>query len=394
MRTTRPQKVVSIPFKEGVDLDQIPFQLGQAVRKLVMTIKGTVTIASKTGTILPAMGADASGKTVLWPYLLALVGKISFQGTRKDSAKGLKWNNIPAWFFWLDYFLKTGISLNVDDGGMAAASFAAGTYDIEINVPMLFYDPLTPEAQHPFTYFRPPCYNSKPVFQVTGGTLFQEGYQGNRDDIALGGETTTPSTLDYTLDLTVEVGAYTVPDLIVGANDKCGDRSFEYFPLMDATPSDYNGINLSDLELQQYLWLISTNLVPVTGAKNAFVEAGSAGIIGAANNGIIERQFGSVPYMQPYVNNQISEDQAEFMKAGSLWPTGLVLFDDYGHNWSQWKTKTCLKPGLPQNLLQAYGTPDATNGSNFRVVHETVNLSATAKKGVNFPTFAVAKGIF
>jgi len=399
MKSIKPQKVVSIPFVEGGNLQQIPFQFTKAVRSLKLLLTGSITIASTTGTVAPSISSASDG-TTLFPYLLELFGKITFEGTPLDSSKGVKINNLPLWIFWLESFIQnSGNAPVVDDGGMLKAGFAPATYQISVAVTIPFFDHMTPPAQHPFTYFRPQRYNKQPYFQIVGGTLFGVGANANQDNIALTGDTATPATLVYTTSLVVFASVELVPDMASNPADQCADISYEYNFQPNLNQSQYNNLALADLEVQQYIHLIDTKLVAV-GTGSAMQEVGNMSL-GSANNTIIETDFGTDPIAQVYAPNQIQTDIETFLEGPTstptstagvslpIWPKGLIVIDEYGHNWSEWQKKTCLAPGLASHFIQGNGVPNSTLGSNFRVIHKTANLSATAKKSVGtFPVFA------
>lgn len=392
MKSVKVYKVTSIPFAEGTNLPQtIPYQFTQAVRKMFMTLSGTITIASTSGTVAPTMVQNSP--LSLWPYLLALFGNVTFQGTRLDSGKGFKMNSVPATLLWFRHFMETGVPLPVSDGGMLAAGFAAGTYNVSICVPVDHFDAKLPKKQHSMSYFRPPCYNKQPFFQIEGGTLFQAGVTGTQlvDNVAITGETATPATLVYTLNLNLTCSVELVPDLKISGNDLCADRSYEYIPIFNATPAGYNNNALADLEIQQYIDMISTDLIQVGGSSTALVEQGSAGILGAANNGIIETDFGTQPISRPYAVDLVPQNVVEFMTGGYALPVGEYCLDEYGHDLSEWQKKTCLQPGLATHFVNGFGIPNSAHGSNFRILHSTLNLSQSAKRSVGtFPPFAGA----
>ena len=387
MKTVKPQKLTTVPFVEGGNCNQILMQLTKICRKVLFNISGTVTITAQTGPVpIPTMQAGADG-TLLIPYLLFLAGKLTFEGSRKDAGKGIKIQNLPVWVLWLEAFiLNKGVGPVVNDGGMQGNNFAPGVYNISISFPVNFFDPMTPAAQHVMSYFRPVCYNNQPYWQLTGGNLFAKNYQSNNDSIALTGDTVTPTVLTYTTALTVTATALLVPDEAMNLNDQCADIAYEYLPKFGAKQADFNGIALSDLEIQQYIHLIATNLSAVAGGGTSLVEKGSA-ILGLANGNIIETDEGTDQLTYAYVQNLIDMDYDLFMTSNSAWPMGLVTIDEYGHNLSQWQRKTFLEANAAQHLIQGNGVPTGA-GANFRVVHKTLNLSQSAKAGQKFPKFA------
>lgn len=390
-QSVKPQKLTQVNFVEGQNSDQIPFQLGKPCRKVDFCINGTIDITDQAGTIVPVMGPAADG-TVIFPYLLFLAGKLNFFGTRKDAGKGLKINNIPIWLIWFEnYLTNKGVGPVVSDGGMQGASFAAGTYTVSIGFTLNFFDPMTPADQHGFTYFRPVCYNSQPYFQIEGGYLYDGGpnFEPRNDNVALTSESTTSPVLDYTLDLTINASAFLVPNFKMAASDQCADMSYEYIGQFDANQSQYNNNNLADLEVQAYIYLFNTDWAEANGAGTNYIEKGSD-TLGNANNTIIETDIGTDPIAQVYSANLKSEDYNEFMSSVSAIPDGVRVIDEYGHNWAQWQTKTFLQPGIPQHLVQGNGVPNGS-GSNFRILHKSYNLSASAKKKQGtFPRFAGA----
>ncbi len=380
MYTEKPIKLTQVNFVESANLKEIPFQLGKACRRLMLTLAGSITITSQTGTITPTILPSADGSQI-WPYLLSLFGSITFQGSRTDSGKGLKIENIPLSMLWLESFiLNKGIPPVVDDGGMANANFVPGTYNISVNVPINFFDPRSPQGQHQITYFRPPCYNKQPFFQIVGGTLFEPNYLANIDNVALTGDTTVPSTLVYTTNLKVSATAYTVPSLAISSGDDCADVAYEYIPLMNVTQAGYNGINLSDNELQMYMTAINTNRAVATGAGASLVEAG-IDTMGNALQGLLQTFLGADPVINAYANNVKADDYEEFMTSISAWPAGVITFDMYGHNWKNSKNKTFLAKDAPQFNLGLNGVPGAS-GSNLRILHKTANMSAVTKRKI------------
>ena len=388
MKTVKLQKLTTVPFVEGGNLQQILMQLTKVCRKVLFTIKGTITITNLTGTVVPEIAASTDG-TTLFPYLLLLAGKLSFEGTRTDAGKGIKIQNLPIWLLWLEaYMLNDGVGPVVTDGGMSAAGFAAATYNIVINFSVLFYDPMTPTSQHNISFFRPICYNNQPYWQITGGTLFQANYQANSDDVATTGLTTNPSSITYTTALTVYTTAVLVPDMKQSPSDVCADVAYEYNPQYNANAGQFNNVALADLEVQAYIHFITTNRALAGGAGTALVESGVQ-ILGANNNNIVETDIGTDQLNYAYIDNMVAENYEEFMTSVSAIPLGLVVIDEYGHNWNEWQKKTFLQPGAAQHLMNTNGAPQGTPGSNFRILHKTYNLSASAKKSVGvFPRFA------
>jgi hypothetical protein len=376
MFTERPQRINSIPFQENATLQQIPFQLKKAARRVLFNLKGTITISNKAGNIYPVMGAASDGSTV-WPYLLNLMGSLTFNGTRLDGTTGLKINAVPFWALWLRaYLLHLGTPPFVYDGGMQAAGFAAGTYNVEVNVPVEFFDPRTPEPQHMISFFRPVCYNQQPFFQVNAGQLFQAQFQDSNDNVSLTGDDT--GSLTYTTNLVLKTTTYVVPSMAIHAADDCADLAIEYIPNFGLNNSTYNNINTADNDVQAYLHLINTNKVLRGTGANAYTEAG-ADTMGDGLNGIVQTYLGDNVVVDAYAANVKENDYQEFMASLSAFPAGLLSFDMYGHNWRGAKGKTFLGNGSPQFKINANGQIGAA-GSNFRVLHETFMLSAVSKK--------------
>lgn len=387
MLSLKPQRLNKVSFIEGQDANQILLQVQYAVRKMLILISGPIVISAKVGTISPTTLPAPDG-TTLFPYLLKAMGALTFNGARKDNGKGIKVNNLPVWALWLEaYILNKGVGPVVDDGGMQAAGFAPGTYQVSVSIPVNFFDPKVPVAQQPTSYFRPVCYNKQPFWILTGGTLFQANFQGNTDFVALTGDTTTNASLTYDMSgLTIQTTAYQVPAMKMSPGDQCADIAYEYNFQPDLNNGNYNNVGLADLEVQAYIHMINTDLQPI-GGGTAFGEAG-ADSFGAANNGIIETDIGTDPIAQPYAVNQKQEDYDEFMTSVSAWPEGVLTIDEYGHNWAQFKTKTFLQPGIATHFVNAYGLT-GNNGSNFRIIHKTFQLSGSAKAAVGtFPKFA------
>lgn len=388
MRVIQPWKLNEVPFVEGADAQQISFQLAKPAKEALLTVHGTVSITNQDNPPVPTFGAADDGSTLI-PYLVQLAGKLTFNGQRKDATPGFKMNNLPVWLLWLESYIENdGVGPTVDDGGMQAASWVEGDYDIEINIPIRFYDPALPEEQQPFSYFRPVCYNAKPTFTLTGGTFFKATYAANKDGVALTNDTASASGLTYTLDLKISMSAYLVQDMAMGQFDRCADPSYEYIPNFDLAQANYNNLNLSDNEFQAFIHLINTDLV----AKGTnYVEKGAA-TLGDANNGIIETDSGTQRICYDYRRNLVSKDLQEFMTSVSAWPAGLVTLDECGKSFSNWQKKTFLNPNQSQHLVNANGVP-ANTGSNFRVFHKTYNLSLSAKKSVGrkgFPPYVGA----
>jgi len=390
MKTVKHQKLTTVPFVEGGNCNQILMQLTKTARKVLFNIAGNVVITNKVETIVPFVQPAADG-TTLFPYLLMLAGKITFYGTRKDKGKGIKIQNLPVWVLWLEqYILNGGVGPVVTDGGMQSAGFVPGTYPISINFAVNFFDPQTPQTQHPITYFYPAQYNNQPYWQITGGTLFQAGFLGNSDGVALTGDTITNSSLSYnnlsnTLSITSTV--VLVPDLKLPMNQMTADIAYEYNAQFGVNQAQFNNIALSDLEVQQYIHMITANLAMANDEGTAKTMAG-VNILGSSQNGIVETDEGTDQLTYAYLVNLIASDYDEFMVSVSAWPMGLVSIDEYGRNWAEWQKKTFLAPNAAQHIINSNGTP-ANGGTNFYIIHKTANLGMAMKNSVNtFPKFA------
>lgn len=385
--STKPQKLNQVPFVEGNDCQQILFQIQKACKKVLINIAGTITITNLTGVVVPVL-QPASDGTELAPYILPLAGKLNFNGETLDQSKGFTLNNIPMWLLWLEaYILNKGVGPVVSDGGMKAAGFAAGTYNISMNIPIYFYDPMTPAKQHSYTFFRPVTYNKQPYFLLTGGKLFQAEYQAGNDNVALTGDATVPSSLTYTMSLQVTSSAYLVPALKMTSGDKCANPGYEYISQFNLNQTQYNQIGLANLEVQAYIHMINTNRALANGGAGAYTESG-ADSFGLANNGIVETDIGTDPIALAYAVNIKAQDYDEFMTSVSAIPAGYLVIDEYDHDWSKFQYKTFLQPGIATHFLQSNGTV-GPNGSNLRIFHKCWNLSASAKSAVGtFPKFA------
>lgn len=382
MLTLKEQYVQKTNFKEGNNADQLSYQFASPAARTMLTFKGTVVISAVTPSVAPIMSVTPGEQ--IYPYLLKLAGLITFVGKRKDTSKGFSMNTIPAWVLWLDYFIKTGIPLKVDDGGMAAAGFAAGSYAYEINVPILHYDPRYPQSQQPMQYFRPVNYGEKPYLMVKCGTLFEGQVTDTRDDVAVTGDATGDIT--YTVNGVIRMTTQLCPALRQSPNDVCVDVAHEYIPLLDATPSEYNKNELADTELQNLLTLISTEKVEI-GTGEGLYEKGS-NRLGLALDDQILTKLGTVPLMNPYAGNLQSDNQGVFMTAGYQLPAGVYIMDYAGANMSEWETKTMLQPSCPSHQVFGEGSP-APTGSNFYILHQSFNISQAGKLKVGvFPRFA------
>jgi hypothetical protein len=370
MSTAKPhligKKIQTNVFTEGTSMKEFPFQFKHPVGKAMLTLFGNVVISASAACV-PAQTA--------WPYLLQLFGLVTFDLTVNDSSKGLKMESIPASMLWEESFEGYGSGPLVSDGGMAAASFAAGTYAISVAVPILFFDPRTPKNQRPFTYFRPVRYNAKPQIQIDCGTFFKTTATAPDDQHAVSG-----TSMAYTLALNVSLSAWQAPTLKMTAADSCADPSYEYSFIRTASPSDFNAIDLADLEVQAAIRLFNT----------AVAEGVESGInnLGVASPGYIQTRFGADPFNQIYPQDLQNEDQTEFSNA-STWPNGWYTIDTWGSSWEGWIDKTCLAPGLAQHLLDTNGGANPGGDTqNLRMLHKSWNLSTSAKAGVSFPPYA------
>ena len=373
------QKLNAVKFQEGADATAINFQLASACQKVLFNLSGSITISAKTGTILKNMIAAADGTTIV-PYLVMLFGSISFNGKRTDGQPGIQVQNIPLWLLWWEaYILNGGVGPVVNDGGMAAAGFAAGTYTISIDVPVYFFDPLTPKSQQNFAYFRPVCYDQNPNFIITGGRLFQTNYQANQDNVATTGDTSTAGALTYTLALTISASAVILPALKITGADACADICYEYQKTLQggANSGNSNNITLASRGVQAYLHMFATNTVNGgAGGNTSLVEQG-VDIFGLAANNIVETDAGTKQLLFGYASNIKAHDYDEFMKGPASWPEGALTIDQYGHSFASWESKTFLNPGAPAHIVNS-NIQAAVGGSNIRFVNKTYNLSQTA----------------
>lgn len=398
MKTVKPQTLTQTPFVEQNNLKDIDFNPAYACKRVLFNFAGTITIGTSTGSFFPTI-AQASDGSAPFPYLLQMLGKITFNGTCKNG-KGLKLNNVPLWVLWLlAYIENKGVGPVVNDGGMLAANFAAGTYNISCDVPLNFYDQRTPKSQHSFTYFRPNRYQKGAKFSIVGGQLYSGNYQAGIDGVAVTSDSTSNTNapvFTYTTNIQVSATAYLVPDLKIVATEQCADRAFQYNPLFDLSASDFNQISLEDLEVQQYIIMLLTDLAPSAAGSANMVEAGVDNY-GVQNNGIVETAIGTETLAKFYAKNQKAHNYDEFMTSNSVWFQGLLAIDEYDHNWHEFQKKTFLNTNIAQHNINAYGTPGA-DGSNFRILHTTAQLSDSAKASIRkesvsnglYPRFAGA----
>jgi hypothetical protein len=302
--------------------------------------------------------------------------------------------NFPIWMLWLRAFiLNKGVGPVVSDGGMAVAGFAPGTYNISIDFSLQLFNPRMPVSQRSRTYFRPSRYNSKPTFTITGGYLFKSNYQANQDNVATTGDTSMAAALTYNplTSLTVSASAILIPSLKTGPNDLCGDYQFDYQNKTlggNATSTSYNAVELASKGFQQFLYMISTNVVNAgAGGNTSLVEQG-ADNFGLAENNLVETDAGEKQLTYVYAPNLKANMQTEYMAGQSITPSGLLVIDEAGDNWTSWENKTFLKLGAPAHLINSNGEPQGNDGSNVRFINEVINPSTTYLNSVKLGDYA------
>ena len=402
MKATKKLTLVrgGTPFQEGASCLPIAFQPAYACAKVLFNISGTIVIGTKTGNIYPQFAAAADGTTLI-PYLLPLAGTLTFNGTC-NSGKGLKVNGVPIWLLWLENYLENeGNAPVVNDGGMQAANFVAGTYTVSINFNFTFYDPKLPKSQRSMFWYRPSRYGTAQTgssFTITGGKLFQGfggGYTSNLDYVALTGDSTTACNLLYTAlntTLLVYADAVQIPSFKQSVGDICFDREYEYAgvqPAIKAATS--NGIALNDKGVQMYVIAVATNTSPAGGgASTNLIEQGLSSLFGNSNQGLVDTAKGDTPMTLTTAVNLKADNQDEFMKALSVMPAGVLVFDEYQHNMNEWEQKTWLAQNAPAHIVDLNINP-AAGGTNLRVAHITGQPSQPAINFYknNFPPYQV-----
>lgn len=353
------RKLQTVDFDENSSLNQIPLPTDSPISRLIFNLVGTITINTGSPNGVP--------ETTLFEALCNALGLLTIQGTVSDGSKGIRLNNIP--FALLNYFNYL-LTANPPQAVTLPNTLTQTTYNINLAVPLYFYDPKTPAEQWAYSYFRGARY-SNPYIQIQTG--FIEQATGGQND-----QTAFVGTDAYTYDLQVQVTAYQVPSLKMSAKSKCFDISFEYaknFGIL-SNLSDGNGITLSDRGLQGYLMMFNTGLVTATGQE---VGINNLGINGG---GFIETRFGNNPKDFAYPASLQSIDQQEFL-AATQWPDGPYVFDDYNHSFSGWRNKTLLnQAGIYYLDTNPGSTPNGDSFQNIRTFHFTYNPSTTLLKAV------------